>query len=299
MLQDILFFSLLLVSLFFAPLFGQYMALIFMGKIPGNILYYENKLLRLLGVDGTLEMDWKQYLKALLWFNLFGFLFVLAVLLLQGILPLNPRNLPHVPFWTAFNTAASFVTNTNWQSYAGETTLSYLSQMIGLTSQNFLSAATGLVALVAFARGVSGKSASLGNFFVDMTRSILYILLPLAFLFALILSFEGVIQNFSPYIEATTLEGAKQTIPMGPVASQEAIKMLGTNGGGFFNVNSAHPFENPTFLTNLLETIAIFFLPIACIFLFGSLIRRPKEAQIFFFVMGFLYLMELAHCLPL
>ena len=288
MIDHMIFLCWLVIAILFAPLMGKYMAYLFSRDLPLN--YYEFKLFNLLGINPRVEMDWKKYLNSLLLMNLFGFLLIFLIQLTQGWLPLNPQKFPHVPFWLAFNTAASFVTNTNLQAYPGETTLSYFSQMVGLTPQNFLSAATGLCALAAFTRGLVNKSPNLGNFYVDITRSIFYILLPLSILFSVALVYEGVIQNFSPYLEATTLEGAKQIIPMGPVASQEAIKILGTNGGGFFNVNSAHPFENPTYLSNVLQTVAIFFLPAACVFMFGSMIKNPKKAHVLFFVMIVLWI---------
>lgn len=291
MIQNTIYLALILISFIFTPFLGKYMAAIFSGRIP--FLYYEMKVFRFFKIVPQQEMDWKEYLKQLLLFNLYGFLFLLVLQLIQQWLPLNPQNLPMVPFWTAFNTAASFVTNTNWQGYAGETTLSYFTQMLGLTVQNFLSAATGLCALVAFIRGLTGKSKYLGNFHVDLTRAVIYLLLPISILFTIVLSYEGVIQNFSSYIEYTTLEGENQILPMGPVASQEAIKMIGSNGGGFFNVNSAHPFENPTFVTNLLETIAITFIPISCVFMYGNMIHRPREARTLFYVMITLWLIGL------
>ena len=206
----------------------------------------ENSLYRLCGINPQLEMNWKKYALALMLFNGAGIVLVLVVLLSQHLLPLNPQGLPALPFELAFNTAVSFVTNTNWQNYSGESTMSYFSQMFALSVQNFLSAATGIAVAVAFMRGIIYKeSESIGNFWTDMVRITLYVLLPLSLVYALFLISQGVIQNFAPYVSAVTLEGVNQSIPMGPVASQEAIKMLGTNGGGFFNANSAHPFENP------------------------------------------------------
>jgi K+-transporting ATPase ATPase A chain len=218
----------------------------------------------------------------MLLFNAFGMLAVYALQRLQGWLPLNPQNFGAVPADLAFNTAASFATNTNWQAYSGETTLSYLTQMLGLTVQNFVSAATGMAILVALIRGFRGRLATtLGNFWVDLTRSTLYILLPLSLLLALLLVSQGVVQNFNPYQRVPLLQAkapaAEQVLPMGPAASQVAIKQLGTNGGGFFNTNSAHPFENPTPLTNFLEMLAILLLPAALCYTFGTMVGDPRQ----------------------
>jgi K+-transporting ATPase ATPase A chain len=263
------------------PLLGQFMADVFEGK--KTFLSFacgplERLIYRLTGVDPTLEMNGKGYLKALLAFNALGFIFLFLILLFQGILPLNPQNFPGVSWDLAFNTTASFITNTNWQAYAGETTLSYFSQMAGLTVQNFASAATGIAALLALTRGLSRKNTpDIGNFWVDVTRSTVYILLPLSIIFTLILVGQGVIQNFEPAVHVTTVEGATQVIPQGPAASQVAIKQLGTNGGGFFNVNSAHPYENPTPISNFLQLLAIIMIPAALTYTFGSMIKQPKQ----------------------
>ena len=204
-------------------------------------------------------MGWAGYAISMLAFSLISMIFLYALQRLQYYLPLNPQGLAGVPPGLAFNTAASFTTNTNWQAYSGEQTLSYLTQMVGLTSHNFLSAAAGIAMAAAVIRGFARRSAkTIGNFWVDLTRTTLWVLLPLSLIFALFLVWQGVPDNFSPYVNATTLEGAPQTIAEGPVASQEIIKELGTNGGGFMNANSAHPYENPTPLTNLLEMLAIF-----------------------------------------
>lgn len=235
---------------------------------------------RLAGVDAGDEHNWKQYTLALLAFNLTGFVLVFAVLLLQGYLPLNPQHLPGQEWSLAFNTAVSFVTNTNWQAYSGEASVSYLSQMIGLTVQNFVSAATGLAVLVALCRGIARRSAhTLGNFWVDMTRATLYGLLPLCLLLALLLVWQGVPQTFGHYVQALTLQGADQTIPLGPAASQIAIKQLGTNGGGFFGVNSAHPFENPTAWSNLFEVASIILIPAALVFTFGHYVKDLRQSR--------------------
>ncbi|MBP8255587.1 MAG: potassium-transporting ATPase subunit A, partial [Citrobacter sp.] len=218
--------------------------------LPG-VTGVERILWRGLGVSQH-EMNWKQYLLAILMLNILGLLVLFSLLMAQNLLPLNPQQLPGLSWHLALNTAVSFVTNTNWQSYSGETTLSYFSQMAGLTVQNFLSAATGIAVIFALIRAFTRQSMNtLGNAWVDLVRITLWILLPLSLLIALFFIQQGALQNLLPYQSFTTLEGVKQLLPMGPVASQEAIKMLGTNGGGFFNANSSHPFENPTALTNM------------------------------------------------
>ncbi|MDD2063536.1 MULTISPECIES: potassium-transporting ATPase subunit KdpA [unclassified Pseudomonas] len=235
---------------------------------------------RLAGVRADQEQNWKQYTLALLAFNLVGFLLLFAVLLLQGYLPLNPQHLPGQEWSLAFNTAVSFVTNTNWQGYSGEASVSYLSQMLGLTVQNFVSAATGLAVLVALCRGIARRStATLGNFWVDMTRATLYGLLPLCLVLALLLVWQGVPQTFADYAHALTLQGSEQTIPLGPAASQIAIKQLGTNGGGFFGVNSAHPFENPSAWSNLFEVASIILIPVALVFTFGHYVKDLRQSR--------------------
>ena len=233
----------------------------------------ESPLFRMAGIRPEQESGWLRYTTGLLIFNGLGVLAVYAVQRLQGVLPFNPQAFGAVSPDSAFNTAVSFVTNTNWQGYGGESTMSYLTQMLALTVQNFLSAATGIVVVVALVRGFTRHSAqAIGNVWVDLARVTLWILLPLSFVFALVMASQGVIQNLSPYAEAKTLEaGSTQTIAMGPVASQLAIKMLGTNGGGFFNANSAHPFENPTPLTNFLQMLSIFSIPAALCFVFGRM----------------------------
>jgi potassium-transporting ATPase potassium-binding subunit len=235
---------------------------------------------RLSGVDPQTEQSWKTYALALLAFNLAGFLLLFAILLFQGALPLNPQQLPGMEWSLAFNTAMSFVTNTNWQNYSGEASLSYLSQMAGLTVQNFVSAATGIAVLVAFCRGISRRSTQyLGNFWADMTRATLYGLLPLCLVLALFLVWQGVPQTFAHYVDAVTLQGANQSIPLGPAASQIAIKQLGTNGGGFFGVNSAHPFENPTAWSNLFELVSIILIPVALVFTFGNYVKDMRQSK--------------------
>lgn len=235
---------------------------------------------RLAGVRAEQEQNWKQYTLALLAFNLVGFALLFAVLLLQGHLPLNPQHLPGQEWTLAFNTAVSFMTNTNWQAYSGEASVSYLSQMIGLTVQNFVSAATGLAVLVALCRGIARRSTTtLGNFWVDLTRATFYVLLPLCLLLALLLVWQGVPQTFADYAHALTLQGNDQTLPLGPAASQIAIKQLGTNGGGFFGVNSAHPFENPTAWSNLFEVASIILIPAALVFTFGHYVKDLRQSR--------------------
>ncbi len=282
-----LLFVLLLVGL--TPLLGQYMADVFQGKKTAiSFLFIRLELLcyRLGGIDSRREMYWRNYLKALLLFNLLGFGALFLLQLIQQWLPLNPQSFPSVPWDLAFNTAASFTTNTNWQAYAGETTLSYITQMLGLTVQNFLSAATGMGALLVLIRGITNSSKDLlGSFWVDLVRSIVYLLLPLAILMAIALVGTGVIQNFSSYIHVTTLENGAQSIPMGPVASQVAIKQLGTNGGGFFNANSAHPVENPSGLSNFLESLAIILIPASLTYTYGAMLNSQKHGWLIFLVM--------------
>jgi K+-transporting ATPase ATPase A chain len=275
---------------FLAPFLGSYIYRVFSAE---GTFAFEGVIYRAAGIDPHEEMTWKDYAKNMLLFNLFGFLALFFLQLLQGFLPLNPQHFAGVPWALAFNTAISFVTNTNWQAYAGETTLSYLTQMAGLTVQNFLSAATGFAVLVALIRGLRAASKeTIGNFWVDLVRGLVYILLPLALLWAVLLVSEGVIQTFSPYAEVTTLEKGHQSIPLGPVASQEAIKQLGTNGGGFFNTNSAHPFENPTPVSNFLEQLALLIIPAATVYAYGLFVGSRKQAFLLFFVMGLMWLWE-------
>jgi len=238
----------------------------------------ERVIYRLCGVDPEEDQHWTRYAAGLLLFSAASLLVTYVVLRLQGHLPLNPFHRVAVTDRQAFETAASFTTNTNWQSYAGETVMSYLSQMTQLAFHNFTSAATGVAAAVALARGIARRSAGrIGNFWVDLVRGTLYLFLPLSFILALLFVQQGVIQNFHPYVTATTLEGAKQVLAMGPVASQEAIKQLGTNGGGFFNANAAHPFENPTPWTNFLSMLAIFVVPAGLTYTFGRMVRNQKH----------------------
>jgi len=235
---------------------------------------------RVAGVDAKQEQDWKSYTLALLAFNFAGLLLLFVILMAQGSLPLNPQGMPGLEWTLAFNTAVSFVTNTNWQAYSGEASLSYFSQMVGLGVQNFVSAATGLAVLVALCRGISRRSSqTLGNFWVDLTRGTLYGLLPLCVALALFLVWQGVPQSFSHYLDATTLQGGQQSLPLGPAASQIAIKQLGTNGGGFFGLNSAHPFENPTVWSNLFEMASILLIPAALVFMFGHYVKDLRQSR--------------------
>lgn len=294
LIQIIAYVSLLIISV---PLFGTYMANVYQGKYSTHHLFsrVESWSYHLAGINPQIEMNWTSYAKAMITFNFCGFLFVFLLQLLQYYLPLNPQHFPGVSWDLALNTAISFVTNTNWQAYPGETTLSYLTQMMGLTVQNFLSAATGAAALLALVRGFTRKSLHvIGNFWVDLVRTVVYILLPLSILFALILVSQGVVQTWSPYVEAKTLEGSSQTLPLGPVASQVAIKQLGTNGGGYFNANSAHPFENPTPLSNFLELFAIFCLPAALTYTYGILVDSKRQGWILFNVMLLIWAFGLA-----
>lgn len=274
----------IVVLLLVKPL-GLYIATVFEQKpgIAQKILGpLENIFYKCCGIDAKKEMDWKQYLVAVLIFNIVAFIFLLIILLVQKWLPLNPDHLDNLPFPLAFNTAISFATNTNWQAYSGETTMSYFSQMLGLAVHNFISAATGLAVLMALIRGfVRKETHELGNFWVDLVRGTFYILLPLSMIWALILMSQGVLQNFSSYVTVhvldTTNSTLTQTLPMGPIASQEAIKELGTNGGGFFNANSAHPFENPTPLSNFFETLALILIPAALCYTFGRMVRDTRQ----------------------
>ena len=294
-LQIIIFLG-LLIGL--TPILGNFMYKVFTGEkhlLSAPLDWLERLTYKLVGVDANEETNWKSYAFGLLTFNLIGFLFVFFLQLTQAYLPLNPANLPNVSWHSASNTAVSFMTNTNWQGYGGETTLSYSVQMLALTVQNFVSAATGIAVLLALTKGLSRKTTDkLGNFWVDLTRSTLYVLLPLSIVFAVFLVGQGVIQNFDTYQTAHTLQGTTQVIPMGPVASQEAIKQLGTNGGGFFNANSAHPFENPTPLSNLLEMLAILLIPAGLTFTYGKMVGSKKQGWTIFIVMMILLLGGLA-----
>jgi K+-transporting ATPase ATPase A chain len=275
--------------------FGSYMARVFAGErtLPSPVLGpIERLFYRLSGVDEKAEQNWLVYAVAMLLFNLAGFLSLYALMRLQALLPFNPAGQPAVEESLAFNTALSFDTNTNWQSYVPETTMSYLVQMAGLTVHNFVSAATGIALAIALVRGFARRSAkSIGNFWVDLTRCTLYVLLPLSIVVGLFFVWQGVPQNLGAYTEATTLEGVKQVIAQGPVASQEVIKMLGTNGGGFFNTNSAHPFENPNALTNFVQIVLIFSIGAALTNVFGRMVGDQRQGWAVFAVMAILFLM--------
>ncbi|MCX6253502.1 MAG: potassium-transporting ATPase subunit KdpA [Bacteroidia bacterium] len=285
-MQTILFFA-LLIGL--TPILGNYMYKVFTGNrhfLLPVFGWLEKLTYKSCGINTDEETNWKSYTFGLLMFNLIGFIFVFLIQLFQAHLPLNPANLPNVSWHSAFNTAVSFMTNTNWQGYAGETTLSYFVQMIGITVQNFVSAATGIAVLLALIRGISRKTTEkLGNFWTDLTRSTLYILLPLSLILAIVLVGQGVVQNFKTYETIKTLQGAQQVIPMGPAASQIAIKQLGTNGGGFFNANSSHPFENPTPFSNFLEMLAILLIPAALTYTYGKMVGSTRQGWTIFTAM--------------
>ncbi|CAI8863359.1 potassium-transporting ATPase subunit KdpA [Kosakonia quasisacchari] len=281
--------SFLLVLFLLARPLGSLLAKMIAGQPLPGVRGVENLLWRGLGID-TREMNWRHYLLAILWLNIFGLVLLFAMLMLQGILPLNPQNLPGLSWHLALNTAVSFISNTNWQSYSGESTLSYFSQMAGLTVQNFLSAATGIAVVFALIRAFSRRSMeTLGNAWVDITRITLWLLLPISLLLALFFIQQGALQNFSTYQAYTSLEGVQHLIPMGPVASQEAIKMLGTNGGGFFNANSSHPFENPTALTNFVQMLAIFLIPAALCFAFGDAVGDRRQGHMLLWAMSIIF----------
>lgn len=288
---QIFLFLFLLIAL--TPILGSFMAKVLNGEknILTPIFSKPEKLIyKTCGVDTNLSMNWRKYTIALLLFNFIGFIFLFLVLVIQKWLPLNPQQIGNMNWHTAFNTSVSFITNTNWQSYSGETGLSYFSQMIGLTVQNFLSAATGIAVLTVLIRGIKGKTTDvLGNFWVDITRSTLYILLPLSILLAVLLAGQGVIQNFDSYTHVTTLQGNTQVIPQGPAASQIAIKQLGTNGGGFFGANSAHPFENPTPFSNFLQLLSILLIPAALTYTYGKMVKSQKQGWAIFAAMFVLF----------
>jgi K+-transporting ATPase ATPase A chain len=282
-----------LLTLLTKPL-GGYMTRVFAGdRTPLSIVLrpLERGLYRLSGVDEAQEQHWVAYAIAMLAFTFAGFIVLYALQRLQAVLPFNPQKLDAVSPDLAFNTSVSFITNTNWQSYVPETTMSYLVEMAGLTVHNFLSAATGVALALALIRGFSRRSAkSVGNFWVDMTRCSLYVLLPVCIVVGLVMVWQGVPQNLSAYTDVATLEGGKQLIAQGPVASQEVIKMFGTNGGGFFNANSAHPFENPTALTNFIQILLIFSIGAALTNVFGRMVGDQRQGWAIFAVMGLLFL---------
>src|ERR1700723_3456260 len=284
----------ILVTAISVPL-GLYMARVFSHEhtfLDRVLTPIESLIYRICGINPEVEMGWAAYAISMLAFSLISMIFLYGLQRLQYYLPLNPQGLPGVPPGLAFNTAASFTTNTNWQAYSGEQTLSYLTQMVGLTSHNFLSAGAGIAMAVAVIRGFARRSAkTIGNFWVDLTRTTLWVLMPISLIFALVLVWQGVPDNFSPYVNATTLEGATQSIAEGPIASQEIIKELGTNGGGFMNTNSAHPYENPTPLTNMLELIAIFAIGAGLTHTFGKMVGDRRQGWALFAVMSLLFFM--------
>ena len=290
-IQIFLFFTLLIAL---TPVLGGYMFKVFTGNKHFMLPVFgwlEKLTYKFTGINSDEESNWKSYTFDLLMFNLIGFIFVFLIQLFQEQLPVNPAKLQNVSWHSAFNTAVSFMTNTNWQGYAGETTLSYFVQMLGLTVQNFVSAATGIAVLLALVRGLSRKTTDkLGSFWTDLTRSTLYVLLPLSILFSIVLVGQGVIQNFKLYKAAHTLQGTQQIIPMGPAASQIAIKQLGTNGGGFFNANSAHPFENPTPFSNFLEMLCILLIPAALTYTYGKMVGSTRQGWTIFSAMLILLL---------
>jgi potassium-transporting ATPase potassium-binding subunit len=293
---QILIFSVLLL-LIIKPL-GIYLWRVFSDQrtfLDPVLKPIEKGVYRICGIDAKYEMPWTTYVITMLLFNLGGLLFLYFILRFQGSLPLNPTHAPGMSPDLAFNTAASFVTNTNWQAYAGETAASHLTQMMGLTWQNFVSAATGLALAVAFIRALTRHSVKeIGNFWVDLVRSLLYILVPLSAIIALVYVSQGVIQNLAGPILVKTIEGAKQYLPQGPVASQEAIKLLGTNGGGFFNANSAHPFENPTPFTNLLQMLSVLSIPAALTYAFGRFAKNQRQGWAIFTAMAILVAMSVS-----
>ncbi|RUU98065.1 potassium-transporting ATPase subunit KdpA [Mesorhizobium sp. M6A.T.Cr.TU.017.01.1.1] len=288
-----------IVILLVKPL-GGYMYRVFSGErtfLSPILGPFERSLYRISGTSEREEQHWTSYAAALLFFNLAGFLVLYFLQRLQGSLPYNPAGMTAVEPGLAFNTAASFMTNTNWQNYGGESTMSYLVQMAGLTVQNFLSAATGIAIAIALIRGFAKASGkSIGNFWVDMTRSTLYLLLPLCIVLTLIYVYLGMPQTLGAYVNATTLEGAQQTIAVGPVASQIAIKMLGTNGGGFFNANAAHPFENPDAISNLIQMVTIFAIGAALTNVFGRMVGNQRQGWAILTAMGVLFIAGVAVC---
>ena len=282
------------------PVLGGYMTRVFNGErtfLSPVLRPVEARLYRVGGVNEKSEQSWLAYTIAMLLFHVGGFVILYALMRLQASLPFNPADQSAVAPDLSFNTAISFITNTNWQNYGGESTMSYLVQMLGLTHQNFLSAATGIVLAVALIRGFARASArTVGNFWVDITRCTLYVLLPICVVYTLFLVWQGIPQTLGAYVDATTLEGAKQTIAVGPVASQVAIKMLGTNGGGFFNANAAHPFENPTALSNFVQMLSIFVLGAALTNVFGRMVGNQRQGWAILAAMGVLFIAGVAVC---
>jgi potassium-transporting ATPase potassium-binding subunit len=264
----------------------------FLSPVLGPV---ERGLYRLAGVDPAVEQGWFAYTTCMLTFVAGCFVLLYAILRLQNVLPLNPQGFDAVPPDLAFNTAVSFITNANWQAYGGETTMSHLTQMLGLTANNFLDSAVATALVIAVIRGIArGGAKTIGNFWVDLTRAVLYVYLPLSIVVALVFVATGVPQTLQASLEATTLEGAKQVIALGPVASQEAIKLIGTNGGGFFNANSAHPLENPSLWSNMLQSWSMLVVPVALVFAFGRMVGDPRQGRALLYTMGIFFLMGLA-----
>ena len=291
LLQLVLFIGLLAAL---SPLLGRYVHQVFSGRrtflhpVLGPV---ERGVYSLSGIHPDENQTWSRYAVSLIGFSLAGFLLTFGVLLFQDKLPLNPQGFPGLSWDLALNTAVSFLTNTNWQSYGGETTMSHFSQMVALTYQNFVSAAVGIAVCAAVVRGIArNESSSIGNFWSDLVRITLYVLLPLSIIGALIMLWQGMVQNFDAGVTATTLEGGKQFIATGPVASQIAIKLLGTNGGGFFNVNAAHPFENPTALASFLQSFYILIIPSALVFFLGDAVGSRRHAWTVWAVMLTLFI---------
>jgi K+-transporting ATPase ATPase A chain len=297
---QILLFTAVIIAL--AKPMGAFMAKVFAGErtwLHRVLRPVETAIYKLCGIDEAAEQHWTRYAGSALMFSVVSMLFTYLILRLQQWFPLNPQGLGNVGEHLSWNTAASFTTNTNWQSYTPETTMSYLTQMIALATHNFFSAALGMAVAIAFVRGFARHSAkTLGNFWVDFVRGTLYVLLPLSIVAALLLCSQGVIQNLSPYAKVTTLEGTVQTIPQGPAASQEAIKMLGTNGGGFFNANSAHPYENPTPFANFLQMVLIFVLPAGLAYTFGKMVKDTRQGWALLAAMTILFLAGVAVVYP-
>lgn len=290
-LQFIIFVVLLIAI---TPPLGRYMAQVFTGEktfMHKALGWLENLTYKASGINPGEDMGWKGYAAAFMVFHILAIFILMAIQMTQAWLPLNPQNLPNVVWHSALNTAVSFVTNTNWQGYSGEVTMSNFTQMVGLTVQNFLSAACGIAIAVALTRGIARKNAkAIGNFWVDTTRATVYVLLPICMVLTLFLVGQGVVQTFAPYVEAVTLEGVKQLIPLGPAASQVSIKMLGTNGGGFFNANAAHPFENPTALSNFFQMLSIFAIGAALTYMYGSMTGARKHGWVIFGAMLSLFI---------
>jgi len=302
MSQDVVYIAIFLVVLgLLAPLTGRYMAAVFQGRrnlLSPVALPLERLIYRLCRIDEREESTWKAYVVDFLWFSGISLVGLILLQVVQGRLPLNPQGFGQVRWDTAINTAISFTTNTNWQAYGGEVTMTYLTQMLGLTVQNFVSAAAGIAVALPLIRAFTSKlKGTVGNFWVDMTRAVVYVLLPLSLILATALLSQGVVQSFGAYAHVQTLEGDKQVIPLGPAASQVAIKQLGSNGGGFFNGNSAHPFENPTTLSNFIEMLSIMLIPMALCFTFGAMIGNRRQGAAIFWAMMILFLLGLCVCL--